>query len=62
MRAIFIVGLCITLVIGTAWVVNLKKLTDCDFEAPYRCEVVHGVGIIPPVALVTAWIGTDANP
>jgi len=62
MRAFFIVQLCILLVIGTAWVVNLVKLTDCDFEASYRCEAIHGAGIIPPAALVTAWFGTDANP
>jgi hypothetical protein len=38
------------------WVTNLVKLTDCDFVAPYKCEVVHAAGIIPLVAWVTAWM------
>jgi hypothetical protein len=40
--------------IAVSWVFNLIKLTHCDFEAPYKCEIIHGIGIIPPVALVTA--------
>lgn len=50
---LFQIGLA--LAIGTAWCVNLYKLTQCDFTAPYKGEVIHGVGIIPPVALVTVW-------
>jgi len=39
----------------TAWCVNFFKLTQCDFQAPYKGEVIHAVGIIPPFALVTVW-------
>ena len=49
------------LLVGS-WVGNIIKFTDCDFEAPYRCEVIHGAGILPGVALVTAWFGTDKHP
>lgn len=45
--------------IAISWVVNLVKLTDCDFKADYKCEVLHGVGLVPAVALVTAWFDTD---
>ncbi len=38
------------------WVSNIVKLTNCDFESPYKCEVVHTVGIIPPVGAITGWI------
>ena len=62
MRNFFIFQVCILLVMGVAWVVNFVKLTDCDFEPSYRCEAIHGAGIIPPVAVVTAWFGTDAKP
>ena len=33
-----------------AWPVNLYRLTQCDFESPYRCEVLHGVGLVPFIA------------
>ena len=38
------------------WGVNIYKLINCDFEAPYKGEIVHGIGIIPPAAFVTVWI------
>ncbi len=51
-------ALIVLLLIGM-WVVNLVKLTDCDFEPNYRCEVLHGIGIALPLAVVTVWFDTD---
>lgn len=49
--------LLLIIVIGAVgWIKNLIKLTDCDFVAPYKCEVVHVVGIVPPVGAVTGWL------
>lgn len=48
--------LIVILVIGTGWVKNLIKLSDCDFEAPYKAEIIHGVGIIPIIGMVTGWM------
>jgi hypothetical protein len=58
-----IVVLALMLAIGVSWVVNLSKLVSCDFspETPYKCEIIHAIGIIPPVALVTAWMNTEQN-
>lgn len=43
-----------------AWVLNAYKLASCDFEANYRCELIHGVGFIaPPLSIVTVWFGDD---
>lgn len=52
------VGTIIGLVV-VSWVANLVKLTDCDFASPYRCEAVHGIGLIPVVAPVAVWFDTD---
>ncbi len=58
MRDVCVLPLCV-FVIG-CWVMNAIKLTDCDFEADYKCEVAHAIGLIgPSVALVTVWAGTD---
>jgi hypothetical protein len=43
------------LTIGTSWIVNFYKLTQCDFAAPYQGEGIHAVGIIPVASLVTVW-------
>lgn len=38
------------------WVKNIVKLSDCDFKPPYKAEVIHTIGLIPPVGAVTGWI------
>lgn len=37
------------------WIVNLVKLLNCDFEGPWKEEIIHAIGLIGPVAGVTAW-------
>jgi len=56
MKTILIVQLVIVLVVATGWVKNLIKLVDCDFDAPYKAEVIHTAGLIPPVGMVTGWL------
>ena len=43
-----------------AW--NAYKFSNCDFESSYKCEAIHGVGIvIPPTAIVTVWFSDDED-
>ena len=56
MRNIFIIQAVIVLVIGTGWVKNIIKLSNCDFEPSYKAEVIHAVGLIPPIGMVTGWL------
>lgn len=52
--------LVVSLVIVVSWIWNAAKLTACDFESDYRCEVIHGVGlIVPPLSVVTVWFADD---
>ena len=48
--------LLILMAIATGWIMNIIKLSNCDFEAPYKCEVIHGIGIVPPVGMITGWL------
>ena len=42
------------------WIWNAVKLASCDFNADYRCEVIHGVGLIlPPTSVITVWFSDD---
>ena len=59
MKNIVIVWILIMAVVGVGWVKNLIKLSDCDFESPYKCEFVHAAGIIPPIGMVTGWLNFD---
>jgi len=56
MRVPFYIGIIIVLVIGVGWVKNIVKLSECDFKSPYKAEVVHVVGLLPPVGAVTGWL------
>lgn len=47
------------LFVTVSWVNNIIKLSECDFEAPFNCEVIHGVGLIPVVGMVTGWLDID---
>lgn len=39
-----------------AWIINLVKLFNCDFEPSYKEEIIHTVGVIAgPTAIITAW-------
>lgn len=53
---VLILAVIVILVVGTGWVKNIIKLSNCDFEAPYKAEVIHAIGIIPPVGMVTGWL------
>ena len=47
-------------IVATAWIWNAVKLFSCDFESPYRCEVIHGIGVaVPPLSIVAAWFDDD---
>lgn len=42
---------------ATGWCLNVYKLaTVCDFQAPYKCEVIRAVGIIPPIGAIVGYI------
>lgn len=56
MKTLFIVAIVLIVVIGTGWVKNIIKLSDCDFKEPYKAEVIHGLGLIPPIGMVTGWM------
>jgi hypothetical protein len=37
------------------WIVNVVKLVNCDFEGPWKDEIIHAIGLIGPAAGITAW-------
>lgn len=53
---IWVIFFIIFIVVGIGWIKNIIKLSDCDFESPYKCEIFHAVGIIPPVGAITGYM------
>lgn len=58
---IFVISFVIACVIG--WGLNIYKLvTVCDFTSPYKCEVVHTVGVFAvPVGVITGYVNFEDN-
>jgi hypothetical protein len=56
------IALIIYAAMGLSWCVNAVKLVDCDFEAPYREEVVRSLAVpVAPLSWVVAWVEFDNN-
>jgi len=45
----------VSLFAAGCWIGNVVKLTRCDFEAPYKGEIIHAVGLIPHLSIITVW-------
>lgn len=57
---VLIVIVVIGLVGGIGYVRNIIGLTRCDFQAPYKAEVIRAVGVVvPPVGAIVGWIGVE---
>ena len=55
-------AILILFVLALPWIVNAYKFAGCDFESSYRCEAIHGIGIImPPASWVTVWFDDDRS-
>ena len=54
--------LIIAAIILTPWFWNAAKFASCDFESDYKCEAIHGMGVvIPPAAFITVWFDDDGK-
>jgi len=38
-----------------AWIVNVVKLIECDFASPWKDEIVHLLGLLPGISMITCW-------
>lgn len=56
-----IVGLFIgvTILGCVGWVKCIVKLTHTDFNAPYKAEVLYGVGILTGAGAIIGWIDIE---
>lgn len=56
-KAIFTITFLVALMLAPAvgYVSNIYKLVSSDFEAPYKSEIIRGIGI--PVAIVGMIVG-----
>ena len=47
-------------VLLVGWVMNLSALIDCDFKAPYKAEIIRGVGaVVAPAGGVVGYFDIE---
>ena len=61
MEKLFCSYLALVIIIGSiciaGWGMNIFKLVQCDFEEPYKAEVIRIIGVVvPPVGVVTGFL------
>lgn len=56
-----VIGLVLWIAAIGGWVNNIVKFTECDFESPYKCEVIRGIGIAPiaPMGVITGYMDLE---
>ena len=59
MKTMMVVSLFVVVFATVGWIANIVKLTGCDFEAPYKCEVMRSIGIVPVIGAVMGYITLD---
>lgn len=57
-KAIIVLYIGVVLLGLTGWVKDIVKLVHCDFQAPYKCEVIYGVGVTPAGAII-GWLNIE---
>lgn len=56
MKGLIAIAFAVVLIYG--YVANIVKFVSCDFEPNYKCEVIHGIGILTGLGAVTGYIDT----
>ncbi len=54
---LFVIVIALSAVIG--WGLNVYKLTQLDFEKPYRAEAIRGVGLFPLLGPIIGYIDIE---
>lgn len=53
---VFLIVAMIVIGVG-GYTLNVVKLLQCDFEAPYKAEVIRIVGVpFAPVGIIAGWM------
>lgn len=57
-----LIVLAIVLLGFVGWCMNAYKATQCDFEAPYKCEAIRAVGVfVPPVGSIAGYFTIESK-
>ena len=53
MLVLFII---IPIYMAIGWIKDIEKFSECDFRASYKAEIIYGLGLVPPIGMITGWL------
>ena len=46
----------IFIIAGLGWCLNFVKFVKLDFRAPYKAEIIRGIGVFSPIGSIIGYI------
>ena len=62
MKKIIAIQIIITVLALAGWIQGIVKLCKCDFKAPYKAEILYGIGTLTATGAVIGWLNIDDAP
>lgn len=53
LEQIIVLAIYVALIVG--WILGLVKFFQCDFTAPYKAEIIYGLGIVSGYNCIVGW-------
>ena len=61
MKIIYTITFAVAILGFAGLVQDIYKFVNCDFKAPYKAEILYGVGLIPPIGSIMGWLNIQDN-
>lgn len=55
-KIFFTIAILMSILGGIGWVKCIVKLTQTDFNPPYKAEVLYGVGTVTGAGAIIGWL------
>jgi hypothetical protein len=62
LKRLGLIGFIIGILLLVGYIMNIVKFVKCDFEAPYKAEIIYGIGIGTGLGGVIGWININDEP
>ena len=56
MKKLFIIWIIVVIIGIIGYIKGVIKFANCDFEKPYKAEIIHGIGICCGTGVITGWM------
>ena len=60
MKKLIVICAIVILIPISGYITNIVRFCRCDFQEPYKTEVIRGIGIaIPPIGAIVGYVNIE---